>query len=236
MIPGPWYYLRATSGGGGPGANIFSCASACRCLDGSPPGYYLEKGYGNGASRWIVHFQGGAWCVSFSDCLQRSKTILGSSLQWAAQKDLVLAEKAHGMMSNDSLVNPDFYNWNKIYVLYCDGSSLNSEVSKPIQVGNDVVYLRGHRILQATMESLLETMLGPGFPHPTDVMVCGCSAGGLSTWLHLDYIRGVLPADVRVAGIPQSGLFMDQENLEGTQVLSSWLLGCWLRFRPPFHC
>ncbi|CAK9040237.1 unnamed protein product [Durusdinium trenchii] len=132
------------------------------CLDGSPAGYWIEHGWGSGAKRWIIHFQGGGWCISYEDCLARSKTSLGSSLNFTAEKSKTLEYSdggVHGYLSNQPEVNPDFYNWNKVFALYCDGSSRNSEVEGPVVVGQkEVLYFRGHRILMATMESLMETM------------------------------------------------------------------------------
>ena len=32
------------------------------CLDGSPPLYYFSPGFGEGASKWEIHMEGGAWC------------------------------------------------------------------------------------------------------------------------------------------------------------------------------
>jgi hypothetical protein len=31
-----------------------------KCLDGSPPGYYFARGWGDNVSKFIIYFQGGA--------------------------------------------------------------------------------------------------------------------------------------------------------------------------------
>ena len=49
------------------------------CLDGSAPGYHYEKGWGTGADGWMIHLQGGGWCVNEQDCVGRSNGALGSS-------------------------------------------------------------------------------------------------------------------------------------------------------------
>lgn len=33
-----------------------------KCLDGSSPAYYIRSGRDDGASKWLVHFEGGGWC------------------------------------------------------------------------------------------------------------------------------------------------------------------------------
>lgn len=48
-----------------------------------------------------------------------------------------------------------------------------------------------------------------GLGQATEVVVGGDSAGGLATWIHTDYFASRLPADARVAGVPDSGFFME---------------------------
>ena len=87
------------------------------CLDGSPPGYYIRPGYGNGTDKWILHLGGGGWCFNESDCYNRSMTELGSSKNWPPSHAL------NGFLSDNSTVNPEFFNWNIVYLMYCDGAS-----------------------------------------------------------------------------------------------------------------
>lgn len=87
------------------------------CLDGSATGYFMRQGYGDGAKKWILHLGGGGWCNSSSDCYNRSFTLLGSSRAWPKSTGL------NGFLSDNSTVNPHFYNWNIVYVMYCDGAS-----------------------------------------------------------------------------------------------------------------
>lgn len=67
-------------------------------------------------------------------------------------------------------------------------------------------YYRGHRILDAVLDS----MLAAGLTKAKTLIVNGCSAGGLSVYLHIDYIRSRVPESVRVVGVPECGLFMDE--------------------------
>ena len=87
------------------------------CLDGSPPGYYMRPGSGEGANKWILHLMGGAWCASTNDCYLRSFTIFGTTTLWNETTEIF------GIFSDDPAVNPDFYNWNGVFLLYCDGGS-----------------------------------------------------------------------------------------------------------------
>ncbi|VAI59791.1 unnamed protein product [Triticum turgidum subsp. durum] len=96
-------------------------AKGAVCLDGSPPAYHLDPGSGSGVNSWLVHFEGGAWCNNAMTCLQRSRTPLGSSKEMAKRVAFT------GILSNASGYNPDFYNWNKVKVRYCDGSSFTGD-------------------------------------------------------------------------------------------------------------
>ena len=88
------------------------------CLDGSPPGYYMGAGSGDGANKWILFLVGGGWCSSTISCYEESFGRLGSTANetlWPPVGQLF------GIMANDSAVNPDFYNWNRVLIVYCDG-------------------------------------------------------------------------------------------------------------------
>ncbi|KAG4941013.1 hypothetical protein JHK87_044884 [Glycine soja] len=93
------------------------------CLDGSPPAYHFDKGFGEGINSWIVHIEGGGWCNNIESCLDRKDTRLGSSKQ---MEDIYFS----GILSNEQQFNPDFYNWNRVKVRYCDGSSFTGDVEE----------------------------------------------------------------------------------------------------------
>ena len=77
------------------------------------------KGIGSGRSKWIVHLQGGAWCVNETDCLLRSQGFFGTSKNLSKLTSFSQA----GILSHIRRLNPDFYNWNMVFVIYCDGGS-----------------------------------------------------------------------------------------------------------------
>ena len=61
---------------------------------------------------------GGGWCLrGQSDCLERSRTRLGSTKSYPESMGF------SGVLSDDPDINPDFHNWNMVYVIYCDGAS-----------------------------------------------------------------------------------------------------------------
>jgi len=102
-----------------------------RCLDGSPPAYYIRKGYGEGRDKWIVFFEGGGWCYDLEQCYLRSKTILGSSKDYYAE---LPNDELKFYLSSNELVNPMMYNWNTVLVKYCDGSSYAGDAIQTYKV------------------------------------------------------------------------------------------------------
>ncbi|TVU28144.1 hypothetical protein EJB05_19653, partial [Eragrostis curvula] len=117
------------------------------CLDGSAPAYHLARGFGSGVNSWLVHFEGGGWCNNVTTCLERKRTRLGSSMKMAKQIAF------SGILSDAPEYNPDFYNWNKVKVRYCDGSSFTGDVDE-VNPATKLHY-RGARIWEAVMEDLL---------------------------------------------------------------------------------
>ncbi|KAG7952314.1 hypothetical protein I3843_12G053000 [Carya illinoinensis] len=71
------------------------------CLDGSPPAYHWDKGFGAGMNNWLVHIEGGGWCNNITTCLSRKNTRLGSSKQMA--KEIAFS----GIMSKYRMFNPE---------------------------------------------------------------------------------------------------------------------------------
>lgn len=181
------------------------------CLDGSPPGIYLRNGSGNGNSKWIIFFGGGAWCHDRDSCYERSSTDIGSS------KCLAPFLRLEGLLSSDALYNPDFYNWNFVFVCYCDGGSFTGYRPKPLIVNNKRLYFRGRRILDAVLDDLIRR----GIDRATDIILSGQSAGALSAIIHADYIRERLrrftQAYFRV--LPDAGYFLDTPSWNGRDVI-----------------
>lgn len=91
------------------------------CLDGSPVGYYIRRGTGDGASKHILYLQGGGWCFTLEDCYKRSMTDLGSSRNWPEFLEM------DGFLSDDPYVNRDFNTWTFVVLKYCDGGSFSGD-------------------------------------------------------------------------------------------------------------
>ena len=63
------------------------------------------------------------------------------------------------------------------------------------------IYFRGNAILKAILQYLRDN----GMKEASDVILTGCSAGGLATYIHADYVRSVLPPSVKYHAIADAG-------------------------------
>ncbi|KAM7493671.1 hypothetical protein LguiB_028280 [Lonicera macranthoides] len=180
-------------------------AKGAVCLDGSAPAYFLDRGVGEGANSWLVHLQGGAWCNSKDSCVTRSKSHLGTS------DKMTETSYFDGILMNKKEDNPNFYNWNRVFVRYCDGSSYTGDVEKVDEVKGIKLHYRGERVFDAIMEDLLSK----GMKNASNVLLSGTSAGGLATILHCDKFRALLPTSTRVKCFSDGAFFLHTRDLYG---------------------
>lgn len=197
------------------------------CLDGSAPGFYISAG--SASTKFVVHTQGGGWCSSLEDCRQRADGVnpfspnlpsLGGSGKWPAVANCPGDGSAPvcstdggggGMLSNNATANPHMWDWNHVFVGYCDGGSFAGSLEAPLPVNSTYsVYMRGRYILDAVIDTLAPMMAAS---NATDVILKGCSAGGLAQYLHADYIAGrlrtYLGESTRIVSAPGAGFFND---------------------------
>ncbi|XP_076948926.1 pectin acetylesterase 8-like [Bidens hawaiensis] len=179
-------------------------AKGAVCLDGSAPAYHFDKGFGAGVNNWLVFFEGGGWCNNATTCLERKDTRLGSS------KRMLTTETFSGMFHNKPKYNLDFYDWNRIKVRYCDGSSFTGDVEAVDPKTN--LHFRGARIFRAVIEDLL----AKGMKNAKNAMLAGCSAGGLTSILQCDNFRSLLPATTNVKCLADAGFFINGKTILGT--------------------
>ncbi|KAF5732364.1 hypothetical protein HS088_TW18G01058 [Tripterygium wilfordii] len=156
-------------------------ASGAFCLDGSLPAYHLDRGFGSGASNWLLQFEGGGWCNDRKSCMERANTRRGST------KYMSKMEVFSGILSNNASRNPDFYNWNRVKLRYCDGASF----------GGNSKYDNG-------------------------ALLSGCSAGGLSSFLHCDNFASILPANTSVKCLSDAGFFMDEMDISSNRTMRTF--------------
>ncbi|THU69520.1 hypothetical protein C4D60_Mb08t15260 [Musa balbisiana] len=179
------------------------------CLDGSPPAYHFSPGFGSGMNNWLVHMEGGGWCTNVQDCQSRRDTFRGSSKY---MKPLSFS----GILGNSQNSNPDFYNWNKVKIRYCDGSSFTGDVDEVDPATK--LYFRGAKIWLAVIEELL----AKGMNKAENALLSGCSAGGLASILHCDKFGDLLPAGATVKCLSDAGYFINAKDITGTESIKAY--------------
>ncbi|PIM97706.1 hypothetical protein CDL12_29817 [Handroanthus impetiginosus] len=178
-------------------------ANGAVCLDGSPPAYNMDKGSGAGINNWLVQIEGGGWCNNVTTCLARKSTRLGSSKKMLKQLSF------SGIFSNKQKFNPDFYNWNRVKVRYCDGASFTGDIETVDPKTN--LYYRGARVFVAVIEDLL----AKGMKNAENAILSGCSAGGLASILHCDKFKSLLPVGTKVKCLADAGFFINAKDISG---------------------
>ncbi|XAR52769.1 hypothetical protein NMG60_11021021 [Bertholletia excelsa] len=195
-----FYGVSAAGGGINPltvGLTLVQGAAAkgAVCLDGTLPGYHLHRGYGSGTNSWLIQLEGGGWCNNRRACVYRKKTRRGSSTYMEQQIPFT------GILSNKPQENPDFFNWNRVKLRYCDGASFAGDSEdKAAQL-----QFRGQRIWLAAMQDLMSK----GMRNANQALLSGCSAGGLASILHCDEFRNLFPRSTKVKCLSDAGLFLD---------------------------
>ncbi|KAL6642734.1 hypothetical protein ACP70R_020915 [Stipagrostis hirtigluma subsp. patula] len=177
------------------------------CLDGSPPAYHLHHGSGAGARSWLLQFEGGGWCTDVPSCAERAGTRRGST------RLMTKLEVFSGILSNRPDMNPDFYNWNRVKLRYCDGGSFAG--NSVFRNDTTVLYFRGQRIWDAIVTDLLQK----GLAKAEKVLLSGCSAGGLATFFHCDSLKDRLGGDTTVKCLSDAGFFLDLSDISGNNII-----------------
>ncbi|KAK6911718.1 Pectinacetylesterase/NOTUM [Dillenia turbinata] len=188
-----------------------AAAKGAVCLDGTLPGYHWHRGYGSGANSWLIQLEGGGWCNSRRSCIYRKTTRRGSSK--FMEKVLPFA----GILSNKAEENPDFFNWNRIKLRYCDGASFTGDS----QDQASQLQYRGQRIWIAAMEELMSK----GMRNANQALLSGCSAGGLAAILHCDEFRNLFPKTTKVKCLSDAGMFLDTKDVSGGHSLRNFFGG-----------
>ncbi|XP_048127644.1 pectin acetylesterase 9 isoform X4 [Rhodamnia argentea] len=180
------------------------------CLDGSLPAYHLHRGFGAGADNWLLQFEGGGWCNDIPSCLERAETRRGST------RYMNKLEVFSGILSNNASLNPDFYNWNRVKLRYCDGASFAGDAK--FDNGTSLLYFRGQKIWRAIILDLMPKGLG----RARKALLSGCSAGGLASFLHCDNFAEYLPQNASVKCLSDAGFFLDERDISLNHTMRSF--------------
>ena len=199
------------------------------CNDGSSGAYYYAPSP-TGSNQWcvspapavaasfadtsllppplrLVYLEGGMWCWDQQSCLARmqSTPFEMSSTGWKPVQVV-------GGVFSTTAGNP-FLNYNKVYLGYCSSDAWMGDAAASSATFGYA--FRGQRIIAATMADL---QARHGMAAGADVVFGGCSAGARGAMINLDYIQALAPPGSTVRGLIDSGLWVDVEPIDTSQV------------------
>ena len=96
-----------------------------------------------------------------------------------------------------------------VMLVYCDGAYFAGNAAASVRVGGETLHFKGKAILDAALADLASRH---GLGTATDVVLGGCSAGGIAVFAHVDYVSRALETlspSARVAGFADSGFYAD---------------------------
>lgn len=156
------------------------------CLDGSPYGFYFTPSK-TGSTKWTISIEGGGWCYDEQECYSRSKMDLGSSKGWRKEAGCGCMNVKNG----DESTSPLDEDCNCLYMPYGDGASFSGYRPDPWPVpgqNGETLTFRGIKNFDAT----IDWAMAHGLDKATEFVLTGGSAGGLSTFLHMDRVAARL--------------------------------------------
>ena len=182
-----------------------------KCLDGSNYRFNFIQGNGEGKNKFFLYLEGGGWCGQetlgdnfVQSCYERSKTSLGSKIGFI--NSLVISRLVR-LLSSKEKYNPNFYNWNKAFVRYCDGSSFISD--RKYEINGSKVYMYGKNNLLGVLNYLKYNY---NFTNADSVILSGFSAGSFSALIYANYIETLTTKKNNTFIISDSGFFYDLDE------------------------
>ena len=186
-----------------------------KCLDGSQFGIYYSPGRNSGENKLVINFEGGGWCMDRDEnkvvnekCYERIFNYYGSSKTW---KDEYVYE--YNFNGGDPKKNPQFYNWHKVEIPYCDGTGNQGFKKDPVKFDTENLFFKGYI---NTLEGLKFAFQHVDLDKLETVVISGCSSAGWAAfqWMQFieDYLTEINPK-INVMGIINAGFFFEYENI-----------------------
>lgn len=183
------------------------------CNDGSPYGYYISKGSGAGANKWLVFFKGGSNCPTEEDCAIRWAIEPQYMRQWRTLSPNYTPtnaafDQAAGLYARTEASN-HFRDWNFVHLHYCSSDQLtgtNGADQNPARL-----HFRGSAIAASVVSELLDgvDLSSAGVSMPAmaaaeEVVIAGGSAGAVAARRNVDRLASLIKersASIRVRGL-----------------------------------
>lgn len=190
--------------------------TGARCLDGSNFKFFYTKGSGSGSNKFMVFWEAGAYCGAdgtefFTSCYSKSLTFLGTSTVYGSNGTNYTNTVPMGFFSNDPEYNPMYYNYNKIYINYCDGTLGLGNLEDPIYFNETWLYFHG---FNNTLQTFLYATEHFGFKSASEVVLTGNSGSAACVFMWSSYLQeeGFFSSETKLWAISDAGMFLDTYN------------------------
>lgn len=160
------------------------------CNDGTPAAYYFREGSQDHTGDWLIFLQGGGGCGDEASCAERAS----KTPKYTSSDSFPDAIRQRGILSTSQETNPDFHDWNHVYIPYCSSDLWAGNGAATVQ--GETWRFEGQAIITAVVEDL-------DLEDDERVILTGSSAGGAGTILNLDHVASLLP-NVDVQGFADS--------------------------------
>jgi len=118
-----------------------------------------------------------------------------------------------GLFDSDPRLNPDWSDASYIYFPYCTSDSFSGTRDASNQTFG--WHFRGKKVITYVIQSLLSQGLG----NAPQVLVSGCSAGGVAVLANLDYVASLLPKMTRnIRGHNDAGWMLDARPMTAVPI------------------
>lgn len=192
------------------------------CNDFSHATYYLDN---PAISRkWVIFFEGGGGCSSFSSCNKRWIEDDGRNQALMSSSKVRFPQSVTGedILSRDPGKNPQFYNYSHVLVPYCSSDAWlanrtherfkNHEEFRFNETENaDNFAFKGRVIFQSVVEDLL-ALPNNGLSKAVEIILAGSSSGGVGVLNNLPWVQEQLQSNVKVLVLIDSAWFIPFEG------------------------
>eukprot|EP00916_Digyalum_oweni_P003154 GHVL01005671.1.p1 GENE.GHVL01005671.1~~GHVL01005671.1.p1 ORF type:complete len:460 (-),score=96.39 GHVL01005671.1:48-1427(-) len=144
----------------------------------------------------------------------------GSSVSMQ-EMEKVLEIERHPNFQNLKYLQDDsiFGDWNKAIFRNCDGTGFSGALISPLVQDGVSLYFRGKFILDAAIADLLLK----GLSRADEIVISGNGPGAFGVYSHVDHLAELLPNNIKIAGLADSGYWFDDVKLP----VQGWLTEFW---------
>lgn len=180
------------------------------CNDGTEAVMYVRRGTPENVSKWVLWFEAGGGCRNAESCAERIMDEPEKMTSRIAQAEP--ERNMGGILSSNAEVNPDFSQWNAVWLYYCSSDAWTGERASAAlpelfpDGSRPGIFFRGAYNADAMIATLREGATGlPSLSGATELIVAGSSAGSVGLRTHLDAIASMFPS-TRVVGLSDASL------------------------------